>query len=313
MRLALFDPQHGYYSCNVRTVGRGGDFSTTATLHGALGEAIASWIGTRDVIEVGGGDGSLADGVLKSLGWWRRRRTRYHMVEKSGPLAAQQRERLQKYGARVRWHEEMESALAACGGIADVFSNELVDAFPAQVLRWDSARGRWDELAVTGGGEIVAAGASDYVCDWQPTDGQRIERHRSYREWLRGWVPAWSRGRMLTIDYGGEFPDLYRRRPMGSLRAYFAQMRLDEPGEFFQRAGKQDLTADVNFTDLLAWGEEAGLVGGTLMDQRAFLLACVPGLEQRAQREPELAFLIAAAGAGGACRVLEQRKSQGAK
>ena len=92
------------------------------------------------------------------------------------------------------------------------------------------------------------------------------------------------------------------------MRAYFAQMRLDEPGEIFQRAGKQDLTADVNFTDLIQWGREVGLVGGRLMDQRTFLLGAVPGLEQRAQREPEIGFLIDPAGAGGAFQVLEQRR-----
>ena len=44
MRRALFDPERGYYSHHARTVGRRGDFSTSATTGTALGEAVASWL-----------------------------------------------------------------------------------------------------------------------------------------------------------------------------------------------------------------------------------------------------------------------------
>ena len=308
MQHALHDPEHGYYSRHVKTVGRRGDFSTTATLHGALGEVISSWAGERDLIEVGGGDGSLAAGVLGAMGWWRRSHVRFHMVEASPPLEAQQRERLRRFGRRVQWHPDMQSALAACGGVADLFSNELVDAFPAQALRWDAAMGRWEELGVDGDGTLLAVGASEFTCDWRPADGQRIERHGSYREWLEAWLPSWRRGRMLTIDYGGEFPELYHRRPNGTLRAYFAQMRLDQPGEFFERAGRQDLTADVDFSALRSWGIEGGLSRSRLMGQRQFMLEQKPTLAERARKDPALAFLLDEDGAGGAFLVLEQRR-----
>jgi hypothetical protein len=34
------------------------------------------------------------------------------------------------------------------------------------------------------------------------------------------WTPHWNSGAMLTIDYGDDFPQLYHRRPHGTLRAY---------------------------------------------------------------------------------------------
>ena len=82
MQRALFDPRTGYYSRQIRTVGRGGDFSTAATLSPSLGIAVAAWLKSesclqpqvRHVIEVGAGDGSLMHTVRRALGWWTRRR-----------------------------------------------------------------------------------------------------------------------------------------------------------------------------------------------------------------------------------------------
>lgn len=309
MRLALYDPAHGYYSRNVKTVGRGGDFSTSATLHGALGEAIADWIDQKEVIEVGAGDGSLAESVLSTMGWWRRRKVKYRIVDTSAPLVTRQRERLARFGSRVEWHASVAGALAASDGMADVFSNELVDAFPAVSLRWNAGLEHWEEVFVSDDGAETFR-RSEFQAGWQPNvDGQRIERHRSFHEWWEEWLPRWKRGRMLTIDYGAPFPEVYHRRPMGTLRAYFAQMRLDGAGEFYQRAGRQDLTADVNFTDLANWGETLGLSETRLRTQREFLLAMLPGLEARAANDAALGFLLDEAGAGGAFCVLEQQRT----
>jgi SAM-dependent MidA family methyltransferase len=47
MRVALYDAEMGYYARNIREVGPRGDFSTAATLHPALGEAVAAWASAR--------------------------------------------------------------------------------------------------------------------------------------------------------------------------------------------------------------------------------------------------------------------------
>ena len=45
---------------------------------------------------------------------------------------------------------------------------------------------------------------------------------------------------------------LVLRRPHGTVRAYLLQQRLEGPA-IYQNPGRQDLTADVNFTDLIQW------------------------------------------------------------
>ncbi len=262
MEAALYHPDIGYYTKQVRTVGRRGDFSTWPGLDSALAVAIAGWLRAapaRHIIEAGAGTGQLAAGVLKQLGFFRRLRTTLHIVEIS-PVLRDAQQRLLK-GQNVVWHRDMEEALSAAGGYADIYSNELPDAFPCRVfVRSDS---RWKELALT----IKDGSAREVLIDsplpdssslqGDPPDGSRVEVHDSYRRWLGSWSAFWKHGRMLTIDYGAAVPGLYQRRPSGTLRAYAHHQRLTGP-DVYASFGRRDITADVNFTDLENWARELG-------------------------------------------------------
>ena len=323
MQEALYHPRFGYYARRVGTVGRTGDFSTSATLHPALGQAIAAWAlahraevtrrGRWHLVELGGGTGELAAGVLKSLGWRGRLGVSYHLVETSEPLRAQQQARLHATG-QVTWHPEVRSALAAAEGRALVFSNEFVDAFPCVQLVYNGAASTWREVRVawpeaanhpaetTGGWEGALPAAARQI---PQKEGQRVEVHRTYHDWLKSWVPDWRAGRWLTIDYGDQLPTLYHRQPHGTLRAYCRHQRLTGP-EVYQRFGQQDLTADVNFTDLEEWGKGVGLETAGFQSQVEFLRRWLPGKALRDQSDACLAFLLDPEGAGGAFKVLEQ-------
>jgi SAM-dependent MidA family methyltransferase len=265
---ALYHPQRGYYSARIGTVGRRGDFSTSATLGGDLARAVARWIKAeaaacevQTVIEIGSGDGSLMAGVLSQLGWWRRRRLRFVIVECSAPLQLQQQARLGS--RRVAWCRSMEEALAECGGRALIFHNEVMDAFPVRLLEW---REGWKEVHLAwqegSAREFLEPAPALSVTDfsplaWKPTNGQRVEVMEDLHCWLMAWLPHWKQGAMLGIDYGDEFPALFHRRPRGTLRAYLMQQRM-EGHDLYANAGRQDLTADVNFTDVRKWLQDAG-------------------------------------------------------
>ena len=308
MRRALHDPACGYYARRITGVGRRGDFTTAPMLSEAPARAIARWAAKalratacRDLVEIGPGDGCLAAAVLRHLPWPVRLRTRLHLVETSAPLGMLQRELL---GRRARWHASPADALAACAGRAVIFSNELVDAFPAR--RFRQTPDGWRELAVcrTTDGiireSLLPPGplpeSSTLTASHPP--GQTVEVHDAYHRWLAGWLPQWRAGRMLTIDYGATADRLYHRRPHGTLRGYLLQQRLEGPA-VYQNPGRQDLTADVNFTDLIGWS--APWAGSPrLLTLAGFLRDAIN------PANPIDAALTDACGAGEAFLVLEQ-------
>jgi SAM-dependent MidA family methyltransferase len=202
----------------------------------------------------------------------------------------------------------MHAALEACGGSALIFHNELVDAFPA--ARWQRCGDAWRELGVgvlpnnqLGPVQLHVGVPPTVAAAWPLPDGQVIESHASYRAWLASWRAAWRSGAMLTIDYGAQTPALYARRPHGTVRGFLLHQLMDGDG-IYQNVGRQDLTADVNFADLVRWGEELGLETTRLTSQAEFLQGHARSATDHALADPH--------GAGGAFRVLEQRPRSGA-
>ncbi|HEY0793454.1 MAG TPA: SAM-dependent methyltransferase [Chthoniobacterales bacterium] len=316
MALALYHPEYGYYTSRISAVGRRGDFSTAATLGGCLAKAIVGWIKAEagvlkpkrlHLIELGGGNGDLANGILRSFRAWDR--PQYHLVEISPRLRTLQAKVLR--GWPVRWHPNVSSALGAAGGQAVLFSNEFVDAFPCR--RFVRQHGQWREIFFCHDAgtwcerahPVEAPPQSRNLDGWMPPDGQQVEVHESYRDFLAEAGATLSRGSLLTIDYGGVATETYHRRLAGSLRGY-RQHQTVRGLDLYRVPGQQDLTADVNFDDLETWGSAVGLNTIRRQTQREFLLSWITGKTlSDADR-----FLMDEAGAGTACKVLQQRKMQ---
>lgn len=323
MRVALYDPELGYYARNVRGPGARGDFATSATLHPALGEAVAAWAALRrkelfggglahwHLIECGPGTGELAAAVLRSLPLLLRRTVTLHLVETSPVLLDAQRARLSK--SRVVWHASMEDALSAAKGRAIVYASELLDAFPVRVLR--RTGGAWEELWVSSNGsraaeewrpafgETVRRGAFSALSRGWP-EGHRVEIAPSVRNFLLSWLPSLALGSALFLDYGETVDSLYERRPLGTVRGYAHHQRL-EGSALYASAGLADVTADVNFTDVMAWAAELGFTTTRLEGQGDFLRRFVRHARERAASEPALGFLLDRNGAGALFKALE--------
>ncbi len=306
MQFALHDPDHGYYAKKIRTVGHLGDFSTSATLSPTLGRAIAArannWLklnpGSYHMIEIGAGDGSLALSIIENTPLLQRLKLHYHIVETSEPLKGQQRKKLKKH--RVTWHSSPRSALKACHGRAIIFSNELVDAFPVRILKRES--GQWMELHWNGNEEsFIAVDDAPESCaiNHHHPENYRIEVHQSYQEWLESWIGSWIEGEMITIDYGDCYPEIYHRRPHGTIRAFLLHENITGL-EIYQNVGHQDLTADVNFSDLMHWGTDLGLETITYCTQNEFLTP-------HARNTTQDFYLLHQDGPGSAFKVLVQQ------
>ena len=322
MRRALYDPAGGYYARHIRSLGRRGDFSTAPVVCDVMGRAVARWIAVelarckslRSVIEIGGGDGSLMRAVRRALGFFRRRGLEFFMVESSPRLRERQQQALK--GSGIVWFGELPAALRECGGRALIFHHELLDAFPVTLLEWDGTR--WNEIWLVQEHGIWKeekralppdgpAGRDFSALEHPPAaTPQRVELGTSAREWMREWAPHWRSGSMLTLDYGAEFPGLYERRPRGTLRSYLFHQRI-AGAAVYDNMGRQDITADVNFTDLMRWGETLGWENASLQSQRGFLRQHAPRFDQQSSRDPAWRHLADEHGAGTAFRALVQR------
>lgn len=279
MELALYDEEFGYYSTHIADIGYRGDFSTSATISDLLARRlVALWreacqaCGRRlPFLEIGGGNGDLAMGIARELGFLGRLQARYLMVDRSPKLL-----QLQSMvgGSFVRIYPTVEKALKHAGGHAFILSNELPDAFPARQFVFQG--GEWLELglAVEGGRIIRQAWKRPLpfstAFEFWAREGQIIEVHESYHKWYASWQPLWKSGTCVVIDYGERVDTLYHRRPAGTLRGYKAHqlLNVDELPAF---CGHCDITADVNFSDLEQLANRC--VGDVVqyMSQRDFL------------------------------------------
>lgn len=313
MRGALYAPDCGYYAKHAG-IGRGGDFSTTGTLSGILGEAIAQWITQRKrklfggehcvIIELGAGDGSLLSSVMLPFLNDTCEKLDFFAVDTSYVFQQQIRQ-LDTFNVCIHIFDTLAQALAAADGRALIYSNEFPDAFPAaQLMRvgdaWHEIFVGWDEatrqpVELT---EPLTRGI-DADAPNRTREGQRLFIHPGYHQYLKDNLPALVRGAMLTIDYG-------RAYPSSECRAYENHQRY-EGIELYANMGRRDITCDVNFADLQRWGEQLGLETPGLCTQAEFLEQHLTDLEERKKSDETIAFLANPSGAGGAFMVLEQQ------
>jgi SAM-dependent MidA family methyltransferase len=308
MELALYHPIHGYYSARMPRIGVRGDFSTAATLDDSLGRALANWIRAEvaalrlrhpTIIELGSGTGQLARTILRRFQPWEK--LRYYVVD----ISPQSR-----FSRRIQRFNSVREALNAAGGVAILFSNELVDAFPCRRLvrtesGWDEIwielhDARWLERRMP----VQCYPESSALSPTLPI-GQIVEVHESYYTWFKELSCSLQRGALLTIDYGGSTTEVYRGKRSGTLRAFFQHQRL-EGMEIYRRPGQQDLTADVNFDDLRRQGAALGFDEIGYTTQRDFVQKWYPGALKRDL--PATRFVLDTGGAGTVFKVLHQRK-----
>ncbi|WGV27017.1 class I SAM-dependent methyltransferase [Halotia branconii] len=308
MDMALYHPEHGYYSSNAVNIGfKDGDFFTSSSLGGDFGELLAvqfvqMWeiLGQPvpfSLVEMGAGQGLLALHILECLKLHYPdflAALEYLIVEKSPALRQEQQQRLPDFP--VRWcnlEEIPTNSITGC-----FFSNELVDALPVHQFILEA--GKLQEIYVTTQ-EVFSASASvprfvevtgesstpqltqylDVVgIDLSQSvyaDGYRSEINLAALDWLGIVADRLHRGYVLTIDYGYPASRYYNpRRSQGTLQCYYRHRYHNNP---YINIGQQDITAHVDFTALERSGKEYGLKKVGFTQQGLFLMAL--GLGER--------------------------------
>jgi len=260
VEIALYHPECGYYTRPLSPVGKGGDFVTSPSLSPvfafAIGKLVSEFVARADgdvctFVDIGCGSGTLIDEVKRAS------------------------------GADIRWvgiDRRIGNSLLDVprDGRHILFSNELFDALPfARLVRrgtelhelWIAPSFEWveheapevyDRYFASHGIELEDGQFADISLDWGGL----------YRE-----IASFSEHALIvSFDYGYRTRQLFhpRVRRFGTAASY-THHRVTR--DLLANPGEQDLTAHINFDDLIREGEEAGAKTLVFERQAKFLLA----------------------------------------
>ena len=281
MALALYAPGLGYYANTSRKFGvlpaSGSDFVTAPELSPLFGQALARQVAqalrmsdTTEIWEFGAGSGALALQLLESLG---DAVQRYSIVELSGTLRERQRDRLQSFAHKLRWVDVLPEAMQGV-----IVGNEVLDAMPVQLLRFDGTQ--WSQRGVVvQGGALVFAERSTHLLP--PVDGAHADRfapgfvteiHPQAEAFIATLADRLVRGAAFFIDYGFPAAEYYHaQRDGGTLMCHRAHRADTDP---LVDLGEKDITAHVNFSGIALAAQDAGFEVLGYTSQARFLMNC---------------------------------------
>jgi SAM-dependent MidA family methyltransferase len=251
------------------------------------------------LVETGAHQGLLAGDILQWFRAWRPalyERLAYWIVEPSARRREWQKAAVQGFDGKVFWAENLAGVAFSTvdsGFEGIVFSNELFDAMPVHRYGWDARQRLWYEWGVgVAGSEFEwvriprqTSSAATSTPIEQPAeqalaqlpeallavlpDGFVVETCPAAKAWWQEAASCLRSGKLVAVDYGWEREEFYRpERPSGTLRAY---SRHHVQADLLARPGEQDLTAQVNFSELREAGEALGLKTEVLETQARFL------------------------------------------
>ena len=270
MEAALYDPDDGYYSRGAR-IGEGGDFVTSPSLTPAFAKAVARRFaadaerlqGPLRFVELGSSSGAFLTEFAGALSLRHPAifaRTKLTAVER----AASCRLTLSRFPIEILADASELEERSVSGWI---FANELYDALPVARVRVSTCGGL-EELRVGVEGERFAWIVRPAPPEWAEAlaargvvleAGQIAEVRPAAAPLHRRLARALARGRIVLFDYGHRARTLYHplARPSGTLAVHEGGRRGGNP---LERPGERDLTAHVDWDELIAAGESEGLV-----------------------------------------------------
>ena len=301
MQACLYSPHGGFYSARGTRIST--HFGTSPTSHPVFGALIARqleqmWHLLGDppifhVIEVGSGDGALAQSIVQAC--WR---MAPRLAQVLYYVAADYEPRwLPSPAHTFDWDNGTGDGISPSGRdvilgvqrvkteglrafrkvVGCILCNELIDNFP--VHRFAIQGGRVKEVFVTLAGgtltEVLDEPSSPRIEERLTSlgvslpEGYRGEVNLAMEDWTGQLAQALDRGFILTIDYGQLATDLYsHQNHQGTLVSYHRHVVSRDP---YQHIGHQDMTCQVDFTSLMRLGDRHGLATVGYALQRQFL------------------------------------------
>ena len=290
MELILHAPGLGYYSAGAHKIGAAGDFITAPEISPLFSQCVARQCQQvmagndgMDILEVGAGSGAMACEILRELEKLDSLPAHYYILDLSADLRARQRTHLQRelpqLMDRVLWLD----ALPENGFKGVVLANELLDAMPVHLVRfdpenlveryvgWDGERLTWCDGPLSEARLAVAAAHIINECGADEFDNEYVsEINLAAADWVRSIASILEQGLVLLIDYGFPRREYYiPERKEGTVMCHYRHQAHSDP---LILPGLQDVTAHVDFTAVAESADEAGLDVAGYTTQAHFLL-----------------------------------------
>jgi len=306
MEKALYHSTLGFYSSGQTRTGSKGDFLTPVSTGPVLGQLLTLQLDelyatlrsppSLFLCEQGADRGFLSRDLLDSIHKSHPKLSsvvQLHIIEPCPNLVEQQKSHLAKLqnNIPIHWHPDL-SCFKPNSTPVFFYSSELIDSFPVRVARFSSQQ--WMERFVT-----EKEGRLDWFdCPMEKDllsqmDIWKIPRSEGFTAEIRPnaaiWIQTLSKqiqqGMILTLDYGMSASELYDpSRAAGTLMSISRHTPSLDP---LKNPGQQDLTAHVNFTELIEEGEKSGLTTLGLSDFSGALIRLATPLLQDNQPMPE--------------------------
>lgn len=294
MQMALYHPKYGYYNSDKERVGRFGDYYTSPTVHRIFGGLIAKQIeemwrimgeGSFTVVEMGANKGWLCHDIVQCvMNEYPEFYDNFHyIIVESNPYAREKQrlllESIHVTDGKVSWHTYSEDGFSFDGIQGCFLSNEFVDALPVHRLKVKNKVLQEIYVSYNNSGffeiddEASTQALKKYheISQIHLNEGQGCEVNPGAAEWLKHVSEKLRKGFVLTIDYGDTTDGIYRENGSdGTLRCFYNHTVNQN---YYERLGEQDITAHVDFTNLMNTGKSLGLEVTGFTKQSHFLIA----------------------------------------
>jgi SAM-dependent MidA family methyltransferase len=257
MALALYGPD-GYFTSGPLRSEKAGDFLTSPEVSSMFGSTLAVFVEQEknrigepfQLIEVGAGSGTLLGPLLET----------FPVPARAVEVSAAARNALTAIIPEQQVVGDLAEISDPLRGV--ILANEFVDNLPMAIAQMtgDGWRERWvglDGDHLTFFDHEVRPEVANWLHSYSgPVDsGGWVEVQLEAASWLKTALERLVAGSVVLIDYGDLAENLAPRRRDGTLRTYRSHHLGPHP---FDEPGATDITADVNFSALMAVAQSAG-------------------------------------------------------
>ena len=267
MEISLYHKDYGYYTSKKQIFGKNGDFITSPINSSLFGESISNeFINLKlntdkdlSIMEMGGGDASLAIDLLKNLKTKKCLPNKYILLEISDSLIKLQKDNIKKSTPDLYYLFEWKNSLEDLSMDGLIIANEFFDALPTERFRvtgdnieclfvgidGDSYKYIWNSAPSNFIKELEAAKNNHEIYF---KNSYISEINLNYKIWLKSLDKVLNSGVIFLIDYGYNSKEYFLEdRSAGTLVCVHNHQPNFEP---MANIGEQDLSSFVNFSHL---------------------------------------------------------------